>query len=113
MQVEDGKPSDQLVRYLSKDVEILNLEYHTDLLTYYILNNITHTLLLKKANFIEQNKAMLGLISFEFVSLHPFEAIQRDFPSWAMRKAIKDAGYEESWENEDLSLPQVATGQQL
>ena len=41
VEVLDGKPSDSLVRYLSKDVPDLTLEYHTDLLTYYILPNIS------------------------------------------------------------------------
>jgi len=63
------------VRYLSKDVGVLNLEYHTDLQTYYILNNITKNLLFKKADFMERNKTMLGLINFEFVSLHAFEVM--------------------------------------
>ena len=41
VEVLDGRPSDSLVRYLSKDVPDLTLEYHTDLLTYYILPNIS------------------------------------------------------------------------
>lgn len=41
VEVYDGEPSDSLVRYLSKDVPDLTLEYHTELLTYYILPNIS------------------------------------------------------------------------
>ena len=41
VQVENGKPSEYLVRYLSMDVPQLTLEYHTELLTYFILPNKT------------------------------------------------------------------------
>ena len=41
VEVFDGKPSESLVRYLSKDIPDLTLEYHTDQLTYYILPNIS------------------------------------------------------------------------
>ena len=45
IEVVDGKPSDILLRYLSKDCPDLTLEYHTELLTYYILPNISRNLL--------------------------------------------------------------------
>jgi len=73
VEVMDGKPSDSLVRYLSKDVEDLTMEYHTDLLTYYILPNISKNVLYQKTLFIENNMTMLGLIDFEIVSLPAFE----------------------------------------
>ena len=41
VEVEDNKPCDNLVRYLSKDVPDLTLEYQTEYLTYYILPNIS------------------------------------------------------------------------
>ena len=80
VQVKNGKPSEYLVRYLSMDVPQLTLEYHTELLTYYILPNITKALLLKKVNFLECNMDFLGLINFEFVSLSTFELAKRDIP---------------------------------
>ena len=58
----------------------MTLEYHTDLLTYYILPNISNTLLLKKVNFLECNMSMLGLLNFEFVSIPVFEATKRNIP---------------------------------
>ena len=79
-QVENGKPSEYLVRYLSMDIPQLTLEYHTELLTYYILPNITKELLLKKVNFLECNMDFLGLINFEFVTLSTFELAKRDLP---------------------------------
>lgn len=96
VQVEGGKPSDNLVRYLSKDVEGLTLEYQTDLLTYYIMPNISKILLHKKSCFMERNMLMLGLINFEFVSLPVFEMAARDIPSVIPESAIKD--YEDSVE---------------
>lgn len=72
--MEGGKPSDNLVKYLSNEVEGgITLEYHTDLLTYYILPNIPKSLLHRKSRFMEKNKSILGLINFEFVSLTDFE----------------------------------------
>ena len=62
------------------DVPQLTLEYHTELLTYYILPNISNSLLLKKVNFLECNMDMLGLLNFEFVSLSAFELAKRDIP---------------------------------
>ena len=62
------------------EVPQLTLEYHTELLTYYILPNITKALLLKKVNFLECNMDFLGLINFEFVSLSAFELARRDIP---------------------------------
>jgi hypothetical protein len=104
VQVYGGKPSDNLVRYLSKDVEELTLEYQTDLLTYYVLPNITKAMLCKKSDFMERNRAMLGIMNFEFVTLPAFEVAARDIPS-SIRNAIKDGGYEESVEDQDFGLP--------
>ena len=74
IQVEGGKPSDNLVKYLSSEVDAgLTLEYHTELLTYYILPNIPKSLLHRKSRFMEKNKSILGLINFEFISLTEFE----------------------------------------
>lgn len=101
MQVEDGKPSDNLVRYLSKDVEGLTLEYQTDLLTYYIIPNISKALLFKKSCFMEKNMTMLGLVNFEFISLPVFEMAARDIPSVIPEVAIKD--YEESVEEQEFA----------
>ena len=78
VEVEDRVPSQTLVRYLSKDVPDLTLEYHTELLTYYTLPNITKSVLLKKVQFLEKNKDFLGLIDFEVVSLPSFEVVQRN-----------------------------------
>lgn len=80
VEVEGGKPSDGLVRYLSKDVPELTLEYHTDLLTYYVLSNISYALLYKKTKFLEKNRKMLGLIEFEAVSLTNYEIEARSIP---------------------------------
>ena len=78
VQVEGGKPTDHLVRYLKKDLPELELEYNTDLVTYYILPNITKHFLSKKIAFMERNKGMLGLIQFEVISMSAFEIAQRD-----------------------------------
>jgi hypothetical protein len=69
----DNKPSDNLVRYLSKDVPDLTLEYQTEYLTYYILPNISKQILYKKTHFMEKNKGMLGILEYEIVSLPAFE----------------------------------------
>ena len=61
------------MRYLSKDVPDLTLEYQTEYLTYYILPNISKQVLFKKTNFMENNKNMLGILDYELVSLPSFE----------------------------------------
>ena len=79
VQVEGGKPSNNLVKYLTHEVEAgLTLEYHSELMTHYILPNIPKSLLHKKSRFMENNKDVLGLINFEFVSLTEFEVAQRN-----------------------------------
>ena len=47
-------------------------------MTYYILPNIPKSLLHRKSLFMENNKELLGLINFEFVSLTEFEVAQRN-----------------------------------
>jgi len=47
-------------------------------MTYYILPNIPKSLLHRKSLFMENNKDLLGLINFEFVSLTEFEVAQRN-----------------------------------
>ena len=79
-EVIDSKPSDNLVRYLSKDVPDLTLEYQSDFLTYYVLPNISKHVLLKKTKFMENNKQMLGILDYEIVSLSPFDIAQRNAP---------------------------------
>ena len=37
-------------------------------MSYYVLTNMTKSLLFKKSNFMEINQALLGLVNFEFVS---------------------------------------------
>ena len=71
--MEGGKPSDNLVRYLQKETSELILEYTTNMLTYYVVPNISKSLLLKKSNFMENNKQFLGLINFDFVTLPSYE----------------------------------------
>lgn len=79
----------------------LTLEYQTDLLTYYILPNITRALLQKKASFMEKNMLMLGLINFEFVSLPAFEIAARGIKPDIPNDAIKD--YEDSVEEQEFA----------
>jgi len=95
VEVEGGKPSDSLVRYLSKDVPDLTLEYHTELLTYYILPNISKALLLQKTCFMENNMDLLGLVDFEVVSLPAFEVEQRNLPKSSPK--VLAEGFEESF----------------
>ena len=49
------------------------MEYTTDMLTYYVVPNMSKSLLLKKSNFMENNKQFLGLINFDFVTLPGYE----------------------------------------
>ena len=71
------KAHDNLVRYLWKDVPQLSLEYATEKLSYYILPNISKSLLQTKASFLEQNRALLGVVYFDFESLDSFETEKR------------------------------------
>ena len=43
------------------------------MLTYYVLEKVSKTMLLKKSLFMEDNKELLGLVSFEFLSLTSYE----------------------------------------
>ena len=56
----------------------LLLEYNSEALVYYVLPNISKSLLHKKAQFMESHKQVLGLIDFEFTSMPPFEVAQRE-----------------------------------
>jgi len=107
VEVLDGKPSDSLVRYLSKDCPDLTLEYHTDLLTYYILPNISKQILFQKATFLENNMNMLGLIDFEIVSLPAFEVAQRNIALPVIPSEVGD-GFEDSFDDIDYSVKQRA-----
>lgn len=77
VQVKDGgKPSDDLIRYLGKDVDDLVLEYQTELLSYFVLPNISKALLSKKAGFMEDNRSLLSIENFEVVSVPLYEIAQ-------------------------------------
>lgn len=81
VKVEEGKPSNNLVKFLSHDVDAgLTLEFHSEEMTHYILPNIPKSLVYKKSSFMEANKKLLGLLSFEFVSLTELEVSQRNIP---------------------------------
>ena len=82
VQVEGGRPSDNLLRYMQMDGVGVTLEYQTDQQSYYILSNMTMSLLFKKSNFMEINQELLGLINFEFVSVNDYE----DQPKVAIEK---------------------------
>jgi len=92
----------------------LTLEYQTDLLTYYVLPNITKAMLCKKSDFMERNRAMLGLMNFEFVTLPAFEVAARDIPS-TIRNAVREFDFEESVEDQEFGLPKAArdNGEQI
>ena len=101
MEVVGGKPSNNLVKYLTHEVEAgLTLEYHSELMTYYILPNIPKSLLHRKSLFMEKNKELLGLISFEFVSLTEFEVAQRNIVDPQNVNLLAES-FEESVEEND------------
>ena len=49
VEVQDGKPSEALVRYLQKDTSELILEYTTSSQCHYIMPNLSKELLLTKS----------------------------------------------------------------
>ena len=103
VEVVGGKPSNNLVKYLTHEVEAgLTLEYHTEQMTYYILPNIPKSLLHRKSHFMEKNKELLGLINFEFVSLTEFEVAQRNIVDPLHEKNVPGVdSFEESVEEND------------
>lgn len=76
----------------------LTMEYQTDEATYYVLPNISKSLLLKKSRFMEANMQLLGLLSFQFVSLSESEVAQRSLAADAAlrRSALGIDSFEES-----------------
>ena len=55
VEVEGGKPSEYLIRYLQKDTDELILEYTTETQYHYIIPNLTKELLQTKSHFMEAN----------------------------------------------------------
>ena len=79
------------------------MEYHTELLTYYILPNISKQVLFQKTTFLENNMTMLGLIDFEIVSLPAFEVAQRNIALPCVPNEVAD-GFEDSFDDIDYTV---------
>ena len=116
VEVEGGKPSEYLIRYLQKDTEELILEYTTETQHHYILPNLSKDLLLTKSNFMEVNKQLLGLIFFEFSTRPYFDSSHNAKTAAHLSITNVKENFEESIEMQDNSPIQpnvVVTDQNL
>ena len=114
VEVEGGKPSEYLIRYLQKDTEELILEYTTETQHHYILPNLSKELLLTKSNFMEVNKQLLGLIFFEFSTRPCFESSDNRKVAGQLSVTNVKENFEESFEMQDNNpvQPNVAVTDQ-